>query len=541
MPRPLVGDHATAGTVRALLDAAVHRGPDRVFLLTENTELSYGRVLSHTRGVASALAGCGIGPGDRVLAAVPNSAECVLLALGCLYRGAVYAPVNPRSTRSEFLGLSRQASPKIVVVDDRDANATVLRSAADEDRTPVQSLVDLAQATAAEGPDAVDSRTPALLIATSGSTSAPKLVAHDHASVTLAAEGFPHWLGLDAADRLLTALPLFHANALVYSLLGAIAAAASLVVLPRFSARNFWSQTREHAASQFNLLGNIGEILLRTPESPAERNNPIRICYSGWAPSEARHRAFEERFALSMTVGYAMSESFYGTVWTQREDRPYGTIGELRQHPRLGTINEGRVLDVRSGTELPDDEVGVLHLRNPATMSGYFGRPDETAAVLADGWLNTGDLVARGNDGNFRFVGRTKDIIRRSGENYAPVEVEDVLLAHPAIAEAAVVAVPSPLADDDAKAFVVTDPADGSPAAVMALALLEWCRARLSDFKLPRYIEFVAALPRTPTGRVRKNALSRERTATEVDLETFRRRLSPSATTTSHEGGSDDR
>lgn len=536
-----MGDQATAGTVTALLDAAVRRGPDRVFIRTEGGELSYGRVLSHSLGVARALADCGIEPGDRVVAPLPNSAEFVLLALGCLHRGAVFAPVNPRSTRSEFLGLSRQARPSLVVLDDRDANAAVLRRAAHEDRTPVQDLADLARATATEVPEPVDSHAPALLIATSGSTSAPKLVAHTHASVTLAAEGFPFWLGLDAGDRLLTALPLFHANALVYSTLGAMAAGASVVVLPRFSARNFWSQTREHAASQFNLLGNIGEILLRAPESPAERDNPIRICYSGWAPSEARHRGFEQRFGLSMTVGYAMSESFYGTVWPQAQDRPYGTIGRLRQHPRLGTINEGRVLDVRSGAELPDNEVGVLFLRNPATMSGYFGRPDETAAVLVDGWLNTGDLVARGDDGNFRFAGRTKDIIRRSGENYAPLEVEEVLLAHPAIIGAAVVAVPAPLADDDAKAFVVTGPAHGPTAPVTALDLLEWCRDRLSEYKLPRYIEFTEALPRTPTGRVIKNALSRERTAAEVDLEKFRRRTPTSVATAPSEGESDDR
>ena len=263
----------------------------------------------------------------------------------------------------------------------------------------------------------------------------------------------------------------------------------------------------------------MGEILLRAPESASDAENPVRTCYSGWAPAQPRHRRFEERFDLTMTVGYAMSESFYGTVWP-RDARPYGTIGALRQHPRLGRINEGKVLDVSSGEEVQDGEVGVLHLRNPATMSGYFHRPDETAAVLRDGWLATGDLVSRDADGNFRFAGRSKDIIRRSGENYAPLEVEEVLAAHPLVVEAAVVAVPSPLADDDAKAFVVTTGA----ADVTALDIMEWCRERLSSYKLPRYVEFVDALARTHTGRVIKKELPRERTQDEVDLERFRRR-----------------
>jgi carnitine-CoA ligase len=150
-------------------------------------------------------------------------------------------------------------------------------------------------------------------------------------------------------------------------------------------------------------------------------------------------------------------------------------------------------------------------------MQGYFGMADETKAVLQDGWLNTGDIVRMNEDGYVYFVGRNKDIIRRSGENFAPIEVEEALDSHPGVFASAVIAVPARLADDDAKAFVVRSEAS----AVTAAELLEWCRDRLARFKLPRYIEFIDELPMTPSQRIAKGQLSRARNAQEVDLESY--------------------
>ena len=206
-----------------------------------------------------------------------------------------------------------------------------------------------------------------------------------------------------------------------------------------------------------------------------------------------------------------MSETPYGTIWA-RGTRPFGTLGSIRQHPALGVINEGRVM--REGRPAGIGEVGELELRNPAVMKGYWGMPEETASVLsADGWLRTGDLVTADPAGTYTFVGRVKEVIRRRGENVAPVEIEEALAGHPDVFEVAVVGVPSELSEEEIKAFVVTAPA-ADLTAIRARAA-----GRLAPFKVPRFMEAVAELPHTPTGRVAKHELPSERPAAEIDFD----------------------
>ncbi len=342
-----------------------------------------------------------------------------------------------------------------------------------------------------------------MLIPTSGTTGRSKIVTQTQRAYVLAAEGFPWWMELSEDDRLMTSLPLFHINAPAYSMLGSVAARAGFVLLPRFSASSFLDDARRHGATEFNAIGAMLEILMRQPERPDDADTPLRRCYTGPAPTRERQLEMEERFGLRIVAGYAMSESPYGTVW-RRGTRPYGTLGEVRQHPTLGTINEGRVVD------------GELQLRNPAVMLGYWRMPEETAAVLSeDGWLRTGDLVEENADGTLTFLGRAKEVIRRRGENVAPAEIEEALVSHPDVFEAAVIGVPSELSEEEIKGFVaVRDPAGADLAAIRQAAA-----GVLTRFKLPRYLEAVAELPHTPTGRVAKHRLPRERSGAEVDFQ----------------------
>jgi len=352
---------------------------------------------------------------------------------------------------------------------------------------------------------------------TSGTTGAPKLVMQTHRTYVLAAQGFTWWLGLTEQDRLMTALPLFHSNALVYSVLGSLAAGASLVLLPRFSATTFWEQARRYRATQFNAIGAIVEILMRQPPLPDDARHNVRLCYSAPALAKDRHLQFEHRFGLRLIVGYGLSESSYGTIWPLDGPPPYESMGKLRQHPRLGEINQARVVNSEDKDVAPG-EVGELLLRNPAIMKGYFGLQQQTADVLRDGWLHTGDLVRADRNGVFYFVARKKEVIRRRGENLAPTEVEEALNAHPAVREAAVVGVPAELSEEDVKAFVVyTGAICPEPE-----ELRSWCAQRLAPFKVPRYIEFVDTLPRTPTARIARHLLPRERTAAEYDADRHR-------------------
>jgi crotonobetaine/carnitine-CoA ligase len=310
----------------------------------------------------------------------------------------------------------------------------------------------------------------------------------------------------------MTSLPLFHINAPAYSVLGSVAAGAGLILLPRFSGSQFLDWARRYGATEFNAIGAMLEILMRQPEREDDDDNPLRLCYTGPSPSEERQLEIERRFGFEIVCGYALSESPYGLVW-KRGTRPFGTLGSPRQHPTRGEINQARVLD--QGRSVGPGEVGELELKNPAIMLGYYSMPGETEKVLVDGWLRTGDLVRVNNDGTFTFAGRKKELIRRRGENLSPMEVEMALEEHPAVAEAAVVGVPSELSEEDVKAFVVLAE---EPAATLS-ELRDFVARRLAQFKVPRYFEAVEDFPRTPTGRIAKHELSRERTAAEEDLD----------------------
>jgi crotonobetaine/carnitine-CoA ligase len=414
-----------------------------------------------------------VAPGDLVLATARSDSRYVFLWLAAAYTGAIYVGVDPRQTEPELRGLVTQVEPRLVVTDDE----------LDELFSEPGEL---------DGPGPATPGDAAVLIPTSGTTGRSKLVTQTHRAYAMAGEGFPWWLGLTEDDRFMTSLPLFHINAPAYSVLGSVAARASLVLLPRFSASGFIDSARRYGATEFNAIGAMLEILMRQPERPDDADNPLRLAYAGPTPPEERHLEFERRFGLRLTSGYAMSETPYGTVWAHGT-RPYGTLGSARQHPRLGQINEARV-----------SEDGELELRNPAVMKGYWGMPEETERVLApDGWLKTGDLVRENPDGTFTFLGRRKEVIRRRGENVAPAEIEEAIASHPDVVEVAVVGVPSELSEEDIKAFVVMR--DGADADFEELR--DWAAARLTPFKVPSQYEALAELPHTATGRVAKHRL----------------------------------
>jgi carnitine-CoA ligase len=408
-----------------------------------------------------------------VLATARNDPRYLFLWLATAYLGAIYVGVDPRQTEAELNGLVGQVEPKLVVTDD--------------------GLDELfAEPGELDGPGPATHNDPAVLIPTSGTTGRSKLVTQTHRAYAMAGEGFPWWLGLTEDDRLMTSLPLFHINAPAYSVLGSVAARASLVLLPRFSASGFIDSARRHGATEFNAIGAMLEILMRQPERPDDADSPLRLAYAGPTPPEERHLEFERRFGLELTSGYALSETPYGTVWAHGT-RPYGTIGSARQHPELGRVNEARV-----------SADGELELRNPAVMKGYWGMPEETERVLGpDGWLRTGDLVRENPDGTLTFLGRRKEVIRRRGENVAPAEIEAALVSHPDVVEAAVVGVPSELSEEDIKAFVVLR--DGADASFDELRA--WASERLTAFKVPSQYEALDELPHTATGRVAKHRL----------------------------------
>ncbi len=486
------------GTIPDLLAWRAAEAPDREWLRYESDTWSTRDVADQVDRAAVGLAERGAAHGDGVALLLGNRPSALVCWFGANTIGASATILNPAFKPPELAGLLALTRPRVLVADEHRALAEA--ACATLSNPPrLAAAADLAAAGRGAPRTEVAPDDVAVLLATSGTTGAPKAVAQTHRTYALTAEAFPWWLGLDATDRLLIALPLFHINAQAYGAMASLGAGAGLAVLPRFSASRFWQDAKRHGATEVNVVGAMLNILLNAPPGPADRDHGIRVVYAALALPEARHRAFERRFGVTLIVGYGMSETTFGTVWPRGEPPRYGSMGRLRQHPRLGEINHARVVR-DDGGDAAAGETGELWLANPAIMRGYVGAPAETGAALAGGFLHTGDVVRRDADGFFTFVARKKEMIRRRGENISAAEIENVLLAHPDVLEAAVVGVPSELGEDEVVAYV-------APATVDPAALTEFARARLADFKLPATIHVRAALPRTATERIAKHLL----------------------------------
>jgi carnitine-CoA ligase len=511
---------ASSRTIPELLLAAASRDPGRVWVRADEGSLTFSAAAERVAAAARALRDAGVRHGDLVMVTARTTPPYLICWLAVAALGAVTVSVNPRSAPAELTGLIRQTQPRAIVTDQH--LASLVAGAAAGFSLPL-GLLDVAElagdwASARSGPAslpdaAVKPGDIAVLIPTSGTTGRSKLVMQTHRAYVMAGEGFPYWMELTAADRLMTSLPLFHINAPAYSVMGSLACGAGLILLPRFSASGFLDSARRHGATEFNAIGAMLEILMRQPPRPDDAATPLRLCYTGPAPARERQEEMERRFGLRIVAGYAMSESPYGLIWP-RGTRPFGTLGAPRQHPGLGIVNEVRVVD-DDGRDLGPGETGELLLRNPAVTPGYWGMAEETASAITDGWLHTGDLVTADDGGTYTFVARKKEVLRRRGENLSPAEVEEALAGHPSVMECAVVGVPSELSEEEVKAFIVAAPGRTPDFA----ELRAHAAARLAAFKVPRYWQLIGELPRTPTARVAKHRLPQGHQPGEYDAE----------------------
>jgi crotonobetaine/carnitine-CoA ligase len=304
----------------------------------------------------------------------------------------------------------------------------------------------------------------------------------------------------------LTILPLFHANAQYYSTMGALAAGAGLILIRRFSAGAFWEQAVAAGATEFNFIGAIGRILCARPEEEFRAEHRIRTAYGALVSPDV-YEVFTRRFKIPNVIdGYGLSEvprvsqnPIGGVIKMKSMGLPAGHPDPKRTFAEVKIVDEG-------GRELGPNRTGELIVRSPVMMQGYFKEEEKTRETIRDCWLYTGDYAYRDEEGYLFFVDRKKDVIRRRGENISATEVETVLLSHPKIAEAAVIAVPSELGEDEVLAALVLKEHESlSPEEV-----IDWCRGRLAEFKMPRFIQFRKHLPSTATGRIAKYLLKEE-------------------------------
>lgn len=503
---------AHSGTFSSMLASRAAVAPDREFIWFQGTSYSYAQALDLVGQTAAMLAQRGVKKGDRLGVMSANHPSTVFLLLALARLGATMVSVNPDYGVAEAQYVLMHAQVCGVVCAP-EALATVEAACEGAPHCPwfmlnapgkadLPVFFDAVQATQADGLPAEnhDADAVCVFIYTSGTTGFPKGVMHSQRNVLMAGEGFVERMHLQPQDRLLCVLPMFHINAICYSLGGTLAAGATLILEPRFSASRFWQIVKDTGATEVNTIAAATSILMRRPRSEYIPGHRLTKIYG--APfDEETFRVFQQEFSVPVLIeGYGMSE-IPGVL-----NNPYGgpykvrSMGKPSLHPDHSIpFSQMRVVD-EQGNPVSDGQVGELEVRTPIVMRGYFRDPEQTAAAFRDGWFITGDLGRRDTDGYFWFVARKKDIIRKRGENISGAELDGVINSHPDVINSAAIAVPSDLGEDDILVAVVQKPG----ANLTAFDIAAWCRERLAPFKVPRYVVFTQSLPLTPTHRVAK-------------------------------------
>lgn len=491
------------------------------FLVYGKRAWTYAQLAQQSLRLSAVFAQRGVRAGDRVGLMTLNHPSTVAVWFALARLGAIMVPVNPDFGAQEAGYVLRHAEVSGVVCSPEalptvqagcagmtDAPWRLLNSAG-EGEGERETLDDaLAAADAAPPPAAGTADSVCLFIYTSGTTGMPKGVMHSQRNVLLAGEGFMQRMHLQPEDRLLCILPMFHINALLYSLMGSLAAGARLILEPRISASTFWRTVMETGATEVNTIAAVSNILMRRPRSEFVPGHSLRKIYG--APfNEEIYRVFQQEFGVPLLIeGYGMSE-IPGVLNNPFDgERKVGAMGRPSTHPDPALpFAVMKVVD-DSGREVPEGEAGELAVRTPIVMKGYFRDEAQTRASFRDGWFLTGDLGRRDAEGYFWFVARKKDIIRKRGENISGAEIDRVVGEHADVLEAAAIPVPSELGEDEILVAVVARPG----AALSAAAIAQWCRERLSAVKVPRYVALVESLPQTPTHRVAKFKLREDLT-----------------------------
>ncbi len=506
---------------RVLAAQAAARG-DRPFLqFQDDPALSYAETDAAANRLANGLLAFDVQPGERVGVMLPNSIAYCLTWFALSRLGAVHVSINT-AYKGPFLShvlnnagarlaiVAAEYLPWLAEVEEavpalETAIVMGLHEARDVPsfrRIALRAYEEVAADSAAPVEREVSYRDTGAIMYTSGTTGPSKGVLMPHAHLYLFGLGEAENLRMTAADVFYISMPLFHANAMLMQLYGCLVAGCKAVIAPGFSATRWIEDVRRHRATITNTLGVMTDFIHRQPPRPDDGDNDLRVICAVPTPAEIREE-LERRFNTRLIEAYGMTE--VNIVLYHPMDAPYrpGSCGLPYER-----FFEVRVVDPDTDEEVAPGAVGeiVVRPREPyCFMQGYNAMPDKTVEAWRNFWFHTGDAARRDEDGYVYFVDRIRDCIRVRGENISSYEIEAVLAEHPAVAEAAAVAVQSEFAGGEDEVMACVVPREGGAPAPEAL--LDHCRERMPRFAVPRYVEFMDALPKTPTQKVRKAEL----------------------------------
>lgn len=492
-------------TLLELLNAAP-RERTAVILPETGIRVTYGELREQVGAVAGALASLGIRRGQRVATVLPNGLPTVVSFLAASVAGTA-APLNPGYRQDEFSFYLEDTSARLVLCAAEGTDA--VRRAA-EGRVPVYSvemddkgLVRVAGLSASENASETKVAAPepddvALVLHTSGSTGRPKRVPLRHRNLAASAQNIVETYALTSTDVALCAMPLFHVHGLVASTLATFLSGGTVVIPAKFNPLSFWRIVSDCHVTWYSAVPTIHQLLLTragdTRPGGAEGLRFIRSCSAALAP-EVMHK-MERVFGVPVLEAYGMTEAAHqmSSNPLPPSTRKSGSVGP-------GTGIQVSIMDAE-GNHLAPGERGEVVIQGPSVISAYENNPEADAKSFTSGWFRTGDQGFLDQDNHLTLTGRLKELINRGGEKIAPREIDEVLLSHPAVAEAVAFGVPHPSwGEEVAAAVVLREPQKES-------AILAYCRERLADFKCPKKIYIVETIPRTATGKIQRGAVA---------------------------------
>lgn len=493
---------AAPATLLGLL-ARVPAEQTAVILPEQNIRVTYGALRQQVQAVAEALAASGVGRGDRVGIALPNGLPTIVSFLAASVAGTA-APLNPGYKEDEFRFYLEDTSARVLLLPPDGADEA--RRAAG-DRVPILTVdmdaagtVHLCGVTGKRSvePPAVDDV--ALILHTSGSTGRPKRVPLTHANLSISARNVARSYALTSDDVSLCVMPLFHVHGLVASTLATLATGGTVVVPGKFSPLSFWRVARDHGVTWYSAVPTLHQLLLARVEpgsarpAGAEKLRFIRSC-SASLPPQVMHD-LEASFGAPVLEAYGMTEAAH-----QMSSNPLPPGARLPGSVGRGTDVGISIMD-GDGRHLPVGERGEVVIQGPNVTRGYESNPEANASSFVDGWFRTGDQGFLDADGYLTLVGRLKELINRGGEKISPREIDEVLLAHPAIAEAVCFGVPHRTWGEEVEAVVVLR------GTATESELMAYCKERLADYKRPKQIHITDAIPRTATGKIQRRVVA---------------------------------
>jgi oxalate---CoA ligase len=463
--------------------------------------VSYGQLRSQVAEVADILASAGIGPGDRVAMALPNSLDTIVCFLAASIAGTA-APLNPGYRFDEFVFYLEDTNAKVFIL---PPDADDARRAAAERKVPVLTSTVVApgrveitpssknRTAGAASPDNI-----ALILHTSGSTGRPKRVPLRHRNLAVSSRNILETYKLTADDVALVAMPLFHVHGLMASTMATLLSGGTIVVPPKFNPLSFWRTVRDNGATWYSAVPTIHNLLLtRAGKDRPDGAQNLRFIRSCSAPLSAEMmNQMESVFGVPVLEAYGMTEASHqmsSNPLPPAERKP-GSVGP-------GTGVKISIMDAE-GNHLPKGTAGEIVIQGANVIDGYENNPEANATSFTNGWFRTGDQGILDSDGYLRLVARIKELINRGGEKISPREIDEVLLAHPSVAEAVCFGVPHPTwGEEVAAAIVLKESASDTD-------IMGYCKEHLAEFKRPKKIHVVQQIPRTATGKIQRKAVA---------------------------------